>query len=160
MGNKQEIVETPKDVTEETKDDTIEKPEEIKRTLSDIPTMIQTFNPHPYSLSVHTQSMQHYVDDLHKWLDRYKQNEASIYEKEKEHQQNVRKQKKRQAEYNALLQKKQDRQNEKFKQQFFKQLEIQKTTPPSKPIVKQKKKEAITTPKIVKAVTPKPTPKP
>merc|ERR1712228_1067172 len=123
----------------------IENAEKVKRSVSDSlmtqQRMNGTFDTHPYSLSVHTQSMHHYVDDLKKWLDAFKKNEAAILEKEKEHQHNMEKQKKRQMEYEQILQLKKDRQNEQFKQQFFKQLKIKKIT--KKPIEKKEKKEVV-----------------
>eukprot|EP01084_Bolivina_argentea_P273343 465586_1 len=76
-------------------------------------------NPHPYS---HPQSMHHYVHQMRGWLNAFKKNELKQLEKEREHQINMEKQTKRQMEYDKMLQEKKDAQNERFKQQFFKQL--------------------------------------
>ena len=83
------------------------------------------YNPHPY-MPAHAQSMHHYVHQMRGWLNAFKKNEAKQLEKERQHQINMQKQTKRQREYEKMLQQKKDLQNERFKQQFFKQLEERK----------------------------------
>lgn len=93
--------------------------------MSHVPGGNMPFHPDPY-LPAQTQSMHHYVAAMRVWLAAFRRNELKQMEKEREHQLNRQKQIKRQREYEQLLQRQRDRINERFKKQFFKQLEAKK----------------------------------